>query len=164
MSAIIYWRIHCKLPRSFRCIKAYMLAFSGRFSRKCLEGISFNFFVCFIFNWSIGSAPKKKKHQYLTLYQNWNRTQVYFELVVSASYTIWLDLVLRNAWTVYDKWTKAKSGAFIRQQKVLKLVKVYWTILSMLQNQAARNCELVSIMISLLSTLGFLAAWFYHYV
>ena len=28
---------------SFRCIKAQMLAFSGRFSRKCLEGISFNF-------------------------------------------------------------------------------------------------------------------------
>ena len=25
-----------------------------------LEGISFNFFVCFIFNVSIGSAPKRK--------------------------------------------------------------------------------------------------------
>ena len=44
---------------SFICIKAYMLAFSGRFSRKYLEGISFNFFVCFIFKWSIGSAPKQ---------------------------------------------------------------------------------------------------------
>ena len=44
----------------FSRIKAYMLAFSGSFSRKCLEGISFNFFVCFIFNVSIGSAPKKK--------------------------------------------------------------------------------------------------------
>ena len=37
-----------------------MHAFSGRFSRTCLEGISFNFFVCFIFNVSIGSALKKK--------------------------------------------------------------------------------------------------------
>ena len=37
-----------------------MLAFSGRFSRKCLEGISFKFFVCFIFNVSLGSAPKRK--------------------------------------------------------------------------------------------------------
>ena len=46
---------------SFRCIKAFMLAFSGRFSRKCLEGNSFNFFVCFIFNVSLGSAPKRKK-------------------------------------------------------------------------------------------------------
>ena len=27
---------------SFRCIKAYMLAFSGRFSRKCLEGLGIN--------------------------------------------------------------------------------------------------------------------------
>ena len=60
MSAIIYWQNPCKLPMSFRCIKAYMLAFSGRFSRKCLEGISFNFFVCFISDRSIGSAPMKK--------------------------------------------------------------------------------------------------------
>ena len=37
-----------------------MLAFFGRFSRKCLEGISFKFFVCFIFNVSLGSAPKRK--------------------------------------------------------------------------------------------------------
>ena len=88
MSAIIYWQNPCKLSMSLRCIKAYMLAFSGRFSRKCLEGISFNFFVCSISDWSIGSAPKKKKHQYLTLYQNWNRTPVYFKLAVSASYTL----------------------------------------------------------------------------
>ena len=45
---------------SFRCIKAFMHAFSGRFSRTCLEGISFRFFVCFIFNVSLGSAPKRK--------------------------------------------------------------------------------------------------------
>ena len=37
-----------------------MLAFSGRFSKASLEGISFKFFVCFIFNVSPGSAPKKK--------------------------------------------------------------------------------------------------------
>ena len=37
-----------------------MHAFSGRFSRTCLEGISFNLFVCFIFNVSLGSAPKRK--------------------------------------------------------------------------------------------------------
>ena len=36
------------------------MLFSRRFSRTCLEGISFNFFVCFIFNVSIGSAPKRK--------------------------------------------------------------------------------------------------------
>ena len=37
-----------------------MHAFSGRFSRASLEGISFKMFVCFIFNVSIGSAPKRK--------------------------------------------------------------------------------------------------------
>ena len=37
-----------------------MHAFSGRFSRASLEGISFKFFVCFIFNVSLGSAPKRK--------------------------------------------------------------------------------------------------------
>ena len=50
-----------------------MLAFSGRFSRSCLEGISLNLMYVFIFSWSIGSAPKKKR-QYPMLYQNWNRT------------------------------------------------------------------------------------------
>ena len=37
-----------------------MHASSGRFSRTCLEGISFNFFVCFIFNVSLGRTPKRK--------------------------------------------------------------------------------------------------------
>ena len=37
-----------------------MHAFSGRFSRAFLEGISFKFFVCFIFNVSLGSGPKRK--------------------------------------------------------------------------------------------------------
>ena len=36
------------------------MLFSKRFSRSCLEGISFKFFVCFIFNVSLGSAPKRK--------------------------------------------------------------------------------------------------------
>ena len=94
MSAIIYWQNPCKLPMNFRCIKAWMLAFSRRFSRKCLEGISFNFFVCFIFHWSIGSAPKKKNHKYLTLYQNWNRTQVYFELAANAISSFFFLLLL----------------------------------------------------------------------
>jgi len=43
-----------------------MHAFSGRFSRTCLEGISFNFFVCFIFNVSLGSAPKRKNFDCLS--------------------------------------------------------------------------------------------------
>ena len=60
MSAIIYWQNPCKLPVSFRCIKAFMHAFSGRFSRASLEGISFKFFVCFIFNVSLGKVPKRK--------------------------------------------------------------------------------------------------------
>ena len=36
------------------------MLFSRRFSRTCLEGISFKFFVCFILNVSLGSAPKRK--------------------------------------------------------------------------------------------------------
>ena len=43
-----------------------MLAFSGRFSIKCLEGISFNFFVCFILNVSIGRI--KVQQRYLSYY------------------------------------------------------------------------------------------------
>ena len=60
MSAILYLQNPCKLPMSFRCIKAFMHAFSGWFYRTCLEGISFKFFVCFILNVSIGNAPKRK--------------------------------------------------------------------------------------------------------
>ena len=40
-----------------------------------------------------------------------------------------------SVWTMYDEWTKAKSGAFKGNEKVLKLVKVYWTLLNMLQNR-----------------------------
>ena len=60
ISAFIYWQNPCKLLMSFRCLKAIMHAFSGMFSRASLEGISFKFFVCFIFNVSLGSAPKRK--------------------------------------------------------------------------------------------------------
>ena len=42
---------------------------------------------CMFYLWLINRKwPKEKKHQYLSLYQNWNRTPVYFELAVSASY------------------------------------------------------------------------------
>ena len=78
-----------RIPVNCQCVldvwRHECLLFSRRFSGTCLEEISFNFFVCFFFNWSIWSAPKKK-HHYLTLYQNWNRTPVYLELAVSASY------------------------------------------------------------------------------
>ena len=40
--------------------KGIHACFSGRFSRASLEWISFNFFVCFIFNVSLGSASKRK--------------------------------------------------------------------------------------------------------
>jgi len=63
-----------------------MHAFSGRFSRASLEGISFNFFVCFIFNISIGSAPKRKNIdiQYLSRF----RMPVYFKSIFMSSYAI----------------------------------------------------------------------------
>ena len=42
---------------------------------------------CMFYLWLINrKCAKERKHQYLTLYQNWNRTRVYFELAVSASY------------------------------------------------------------------------------
>ena len=96
---------------------------SGRFSRKCLEGISFNFFVFFIFNWSTGSAPKKKKHQYLTLYQNWNRTLVYFELAVSDPYVN----IIRNILILGDldtTLTCAFSKAMVNYYKGLVNVNI----------------------------------------
>ena len=39
-------------------------------------------------------CTKEKKHQYLTLYQNWNRTRVYLELAVSASYRLFAHLFI----------------------------------------------------------------------
>ena len=89
MSAIIYWQNPCKLPMSFRCIKAFMHAFSGRFSRASLEGISFNFFVCFIFNVSIGRAPKKITSIFNVIPELKKNPSFklgfYFELAVSVS-------------------------------------------------------------------------------
>ena len=39
------------------------MLFSRGFSRTCLEGISFKFFVCFIFNVSLGSVALSSEHQ-----------------------------------------------------------------------------------------------------
>ena len=41
----------------------------------------FCMFYLQLINWK---CAKENKHQYLTLYQNWNRTPVYFELVLSV--------------------------------------------------------------------------------
>ena len=46
----------------------------------------FQLFCMFYLRLINRKCAKEKKHQYLTLYQNWNRTPVYFELAVSASY------------------------------------------------------------------------------
>ena len=48
----------------------------------------FQLFCIFYLQLINRKCAKEKKHQYLTLYQNWNRTPVYFELAVSASYLI----------------------------------------------------------------------------
>ena len=41
---------------------------------------------CMFYLWLINrKLAKERKHQYLTVYQNWNRTPVYFELAVSDS-------------------------------------------------------------------------------
>ena len=49
MAAIIYYQNPCKLLISFRCIKAYMPAFSGRFSRESLQkGFLSNFMLVFL--------------------------------------------------------------------------------------------------------------------
>ena len=50
---------------------------------------------------------KENKHQHLTLYQNWNRTPVYFKLAVSASLlfaeysvkSLWFDIFIK--YTIY---------------------------------------------------------------
>ena len=66
---------------SFRCIKAYMLAFSSRFSRKCIEGISFIFFVCFIFNWSTEVRQRE-----ITSISNVIRTRTVIEPQFTSNY------------------------------------------------------------------------------
>ena len=67
---LLLWDLAClplyigRIPVNCQCVsdvyRHECLLFSRRFSRKCLEVISFKFFVCFIFNVSLGSAPKRK--------------------------------------------------------------------------------------------------------
>ena len=65
------------------------MLFSGRFSRTCLcRRDFFQFFCMFYLRLINRKCAKEKKHQYLMLYQNWNRTTVYFKLAVSASYVV----------------------------------------------------------------------------
>ena len=85
MSAIIYYQNPCKLPVSFRCIKAFMHVFSGRFSRASLEGISFNFFL-FYLRCINRKCAKEKTHWYPTYYQSRCRMPVNFKSIVIASY------------------------------------------------------------------------------
>ena len=47
----------------------------------------FQLFCMFYLQCINRKCAKEKKHQHLTLYQNWSRTPVYFKLAVSASYT-----------------------------------------------------------------------------
>ena len=48
----------------------------------------FQLFCMFYLRLINRKCAEEKKHPYLTLYQNWNRTPVYFELAVSASYVV----------------------------------------------------------------------------
>ena len=67
---LLLWDLAClplyigRIPVNCQCVSDVLwhecLLFSRRFSRTCLEGISFKFFVCFIFNVSLESAPKRK--------------------------------------------------------------------------------------------------------
>ena len=64
-----------------------MLAFSGRFCITCLD--QKGFLSTFFYALSLTDqyeVRQSKKHQYVNLYQIWNRTPVY--LAVSASYVI----------------------------------------------------------------------------
>ena len=48
----------------------------------------FQLFCMFYLRLINRNCVKEKKHHYLTLCQNWNRTPVYFKLAVSASYRV----------------------------------------------------------------------------
>ena len=59
----------------------------------------FQLFCMFFLRLINRKCAKEKKHQYLTLYQNWNRNPVYFGLAVSASYIwtcLWESLNLKS--------------------------------------------------------------------
>ena len=67
----------------------------------------FQLFCMFYLQCINRKCAKEKKHQHLTLYQNWNRTPVYFKLAVSASllfaeYSVkspWFDILRK--YTIY---------------------------------------------------------------
>ena len=90
MSAIIYCQNDelnpCTLPMRFRCIKAFMLDFSGRLSRRILEK-SLSIFLYGLSSICQKEVRQRKKYWYPTLYQSWRRMPVYFECSVSASYS-----------------------------------------------------------------------------
>ena len=74
-----------------------MHAFSGRFSRTCLEGISFNFFVCFIFNVSLRSAPKRKNFDIQHNTRVASGGQFTLNYHAPSLTSVWLVLKLNNA-------------------------------------------------------------------
>ena len=53
---------------------------------KSFKNAYYGFFLSKGSNNNQFTDPPKKRHQYLTLYQNWHRTPVYLDLAVSASY------------------------------------------------------------------------------
>ena len=65
----------------------------------------FQLFCMFYLQCINRKCAKEKKHQHLTLYQNWNRTPVYFKLAVSASLlfaeysvkSLWFDILRKYA-------------------------------------------------------------------
>ena len=129
MSAIIYWQNPCKLPMSFRCVKAFMHAFSGRFSRASLEGISFNFFVCFILNVSIGSAPKRKN---IDIQRN---TRVglgcqFTSKLLSCHHIWWIFMTVKQMWwtSIVHIWLESRIQYVCTSYMVdIHLIHKWWT-------------------------------------
>ena len=62
------------------------MLFSRRFSRTCLEGISFKFFCMFYLQCITRKCAKEKKLWYPMLYQSGVRRPVYFKSIVMSSY------------------------------------------------------------------------------
>ena len=91
-----------------------MHAFSGRFSRTCLEGISFNFFVCFIFNVSLGSAPKRKN------FDIQRNTRVASGGQFTLNYHTPSHIVIRLYFFVFDVFHALYIGIHATVQAVLR--------------------------------------------
>ena len=117
----------CKLQMSFKCIKAYMLAFSGRFSRASLEGISFKFFVCFIFNVSLGSAPKRKNFDMQCITRvgsggQFTSNRLSCHLIILCNYKItFREVIERSHWQILSSlyFLKLKSTKIVATNKIL---------------------------------------------